>query len=83
MFSRIYKKKSSLNEKGQQNTIRIIDVLFTRTKHNGHLAGVQFSSKRNFMAAQNFKLSLIVLTWLRQLQQFFLTPEITNLEKGD
>jgi hypothetical protein len=35
------------------------------------------------MATQNFKLSLIGLTWLPLLQQFFLPPKIANLEKGD
>jgi hypothetical protein len=56
--------KPFLNEKVQKNTIRIIVILFTKTKHNGHFEKEQSGSKRKFMAAQNFKLSLIVLTWL-------------------
>jgi hypothetical protein len=57
--------KSALTEKQQTNANRIIEVLFNKTKHNKHFAKVQFGSKRNFMATQNFKLSLIVLMWLR------------------
>jgi hypothetical protein len=56
--------KSALDEKQQNNTRRIIEVLFNRSKHKRHFAKVQLGSKRSFMATQNFKLSLIVLTWL-------------------
>ena len=62
---------------------RIIQVLFLRTKHNGHFARVQFAGKKQLMENHNFKLSLIVLTWLRQLQRYLLTPEIKNSPKED
>ncbi len=75
--------KSTLTEKQQTNVRRIIDVLFLETKHNGHFARVQFGSKRHFMENENFKLSLIVLTWLRQLQQYFLNADIANSPDGD
>jgi hypothetical protein len=44
--------KSALNEMQQTNANRIIEVLFNKTKHNGHFAKVQFGSKRKFMATQ-------------------------------
>jgi hypothetical protein len=75
--------KSALNKKQQNNAKRIIEVLINRTKHNGHFAKVQFGSKRNFMATQNFKLSLIVLTWQRQLQQYFLHSKMATSDNGD
>ncbi len=75
--------KSVLNKKQQTNANRIIEVLFNKTKHNGHFAKVQFSSKRTFMATQNFKLSLIVLTWLHQLEQHFLHPDMETSDNED
>jgi hypothetical protein len=35
------------------------------------------------MATQNFKLSLIVLTWLHQLEQHFLHPDMATSDNGD
>ncbi len=67
----------------KKNVERIIQVLFLRTKHNGHFARVQFAGKKQLMENHNFKLSLIVLTWLRQLQRYLLTPEIKNSPKED
>jgi hypothetical protein len=75
--------KSALTQKQPTNANRIIDVLFNKTKHNERFAKVQFSSKRNLMANQNFKLSLIVLTWLRQLEQHFLHPNMATSDNGD
>jgi hypothetical protein len=57
--------------------------VFLRAKHNGHFARVQFGGKKQLMKNHNFKLSLIVLIWLRQPQQYFLTPENKNSPKGD
>jgi hypothetical protein len=62
---------------------RIIDILFLETKHKGHFANVQFSSKRHFIENQNINLSLIFFTWLCQLQQNFLHPDIANLLNGN
>ncbi len=75
--------KSSLSKMGQKNAIRTIDILFTKTMYNGHFVKVQYGRRRNYVATQSFKLSLIVLTWLHQLEQFFLPPKIANLEEGD
>jgi hypothetical protein len=67
----------------QTNANRIIEVLVNKTKHNKHFAKVQFGSKRNFVATQNFKLSLILLIWLHQLQQYFLHPNMTTSDNED
>jgi hypothetical protein len=75
--------KSALTEKQQTNTNRIIEVLFNKTKHNGHFAKVQFGSKRNFMALQNLKLSSIILTWLHQLEQHFLHPNMATSDSNE
>ncbi len=50
----------------------ILEVLFSKTLHSGHWSRVQFGAKTKFFEQSNGILSLVVLTWLRQLQQFFL-----------
>ena len=50
-------------------------MLFTKTLHSGHWSCVQFGARTKFFERSNSILSLVVLTWLRQLQQFFLDDE--------
>jgi hypothetical protein len=75
--------KSALNKTQQTNANRSIEVLFNKTTHNGHFAKVQFGSKRNFMALQNLKLSSIILTWLHQLEQHFLHPNMATSDSNE
>jgi hypothetical protein len=53
----------------------ILDVLFNNTVHSGHWSHVQFGTKKKFFQQNNGTLSLVILTWLQQLQQFFLIEE--------
>jgi hypothetical protein len=53
----------------------ILDVLFNNTVHSGHWSHVQFGTKKKIFQHNNGTLSLIVMTWMRQLQQFFLDEE--------
>jgi hypothetical protein len=53
----------------------ILEVLFNKTLQNGHWKHVQFGTKKNNFQRNYGILSLVVLTWLRQLQQFFLNKE--------
>jgi hypothetical protein len=54
---------------------KILEVLFTKTLHSGHWSCVQFGARTKFFEQSNHILSLVVLTWLCQLQQFFLNDE--------
>ncbi len=54
------------------NTTQILDVLFNDTLHSEHWSKVQFGTKQKFLQRKNTTLSLVTLTWLRQLQHFFL-----------
>jgi hypothetical protein len=60
----------------------ILDVLFSKTQHSGYWSHVQFGAMTKFFKQGNGVLSLVVLTWLRQLQQFFLNDEHTH-KNGD
>jgi hypothetical protein len=54
------------------NATQILDVLFNHTLHSGHWSKVLFGTKQKFLQRNNTTLSLVILTWLQQLQQFFL-----------
>jgi hypothetical protein len=71
-------KKLELKDRADQ----ILKVLFDNTLHTGHWTKVQFGSSKKFVERDNGILSLLVLTWLRQLQQFFLNDE-HKAENGD
>jgi len=71
--------KNSLTEQQQKNASRVIDVLFTKTIHSGHFSKIHLAGVNKFCSITHFRLSLIILTWVRQLQQYFLSP--TNINK--
>jgi hypothetical protein len=70
-------KKSEL----RSNANQIVNVLFNKTLHVEHWSKVQFGTVQNFSARQNNTLTLVVLTWLRQLQQYFF--DTTLNKSGD
>ena len=63
------------NKKGNQdmeeNAIRILNVTFTRTEHDGHFTSIRFGGKSHIEKMRNNIFFLVVLTWLQQLQQYF------------
>ncbi len=60
----------------------LLTILFQKTLHSGYSAKLPFGSKANFEKMPNTILPLVVLTWLRQLQEHFY--EISdNKESGD
>jgi hypothetical protein len=68
IFTYMRSKKPDLKGRAEE----ILEVLFTKTLHSGHWSHVQFGARTKFFEQSNGILSLVVLTWLRQLQQFFL-----------
>jgi hypothetical protein len=80
IFFYMITKKPDLKKRAND----ILEVLFDKDKtlHSGHWTRVQFGTKSNFFERNNGILSLVVLTWLRQLQQFFLNKENKD-QNGD
>jgi hypothetical protein len=78
IFTNIQTKNPDLKRRATE----ILDVLFINTVHSGHWSHVQFGKRQKFFQQNNITLSLIVLTWLRQLQQFFLNED-KNDKNGD
>ena len=71
-------KKDDLKDRAEQ----ILKVLFDKTLHTGRWTKVPFGSSTKFFNRDNGIMSLLILTWLRQLQQFFLNDE-HKAENGD
>jgi hypothetical protein len=64
-----------------KNASRVVNVLFNKTLHSGHWSKVKFGTMQDFNGRQNKTLTLVVLTWLHQLQQYFL--QSPNDNNGD
>jgi hypothetical protein len=64
-----------------KNASRVVNVLFNKTLHSGHWSKVKFGTMQDFNGRQHKTLTLVVLTWLHQLQQYFL--QRPNNNNGD
>jgi hypothetical protein len=72
------KKRDTTKEEAK----RILTILFQKTQHDSYFAKLPFGSKANFEKMSNAILPLVMLTWLRQLQEYFF--EISDSkESGD
>ena len=66
-----YMDKSS-NKKHSSKTTKLLDILFGRTNHFSYFDKLPFGNKTKFdLTSGNPIVYLVVLTWMRQLQQFF------------
>ncbi len=55
-----------------KNASWVVNVLFNKTLHFWHWSKVKFRTMQDSNERQNKTLTLVVLTWLHQLQQYFL-----------
>ena len=67
----VFKYVMTRNIKHKKNADRVLDVLFNAKLHCGHFTKSTFGTKSAFLKMENATLTLVILTWLRQLQQFF------------
>ena len=56
----------------------LLTILFDKTLHNGYFGKLPFGSKDKFVKTTNTTLPLVVLTWLRQLEEYFYKIGDTN-----
>ncbi len=71
IFTYMQSKNPDLKDRAEE----LPDVLFTKTPHSGYWSRIEFGARTKFFEQSNGILSLVVLTWLRQLQQFFLNDK--------
>jgi hypothetical protein len=55
----------------KEHAEHLLTILFDRTLHNGYFAILPFGSRDKFATMTNTTLALVVLMWLRQLQEYF------------
>jgi hypothetical protein len=60
-----------------------LDLLFDETEHNSYFGKLNFGSKEKFKTLSNSSLYLLILTWLRQLEQYFYNFEGNGDSSGD
>ena len=65
------------NQKMKGRAEEILELLFSKTLHCGYWSHVQFGTRTKFFDQSNSVLSLVVLMWLHQLQEFFFDVENT------
>ena len=78
------KKDTSTEMKDQAD--RCISTLFdvTTTEHYGNFTRTGFGTKKNFKNLPNFEIPIVILTWNRMLQEYFLAnSEYTFFGLGD
>jgi hypothetical protein len=63
--------RSTSNPNDKKKAFKILDLLFDKTEHNSYFGKMNFGSKEKFKTATNSSLYLLLLTWLRQLEQYF------------
>ena len=79
VFTYMGNKKWDTNK---EEADRVLTILFQKTQHNSYFTKLPFGSKANFEKMPNTILPLVVLTWLRQLQEYFFETG-DNKESGD
>ncbi len=79
LFSYMGNKKQNTKK---EEADRLLTILFQKTLHSGYFAKPPFGRKANFEKMSNTILPLVILTWLRQLQEHFYKIS-DNKESGD
>ncbi len=54
---------------------KMVDKLFDRTKQSSYFSKLNFGSKEKFKTLNNSSLYLLILTWLRQLEEYYFSFE--------
>jgi hypothetical protein len=80
LFSYLGNKQRDPSKK--EHAEHLLTILFDRTLQNGYFAKLPFGSRDIFAKMTNTTLALVVLTWLRQLQEYFYKIGDAN-ENGD
>jgi hypothetical protein len=71
------------NNKHREKATKTLDLLFDRTDHNIYFGKLNLGSKAKFKTLNNRSLYLLILTWLRQLQEYFYNLEGGGDSAGD
>jgi hypothetical protein len=62
----------------KETELKVLDILFDKTKHNSYFDKIILGNKHKFKNMKNPTLCLVMLTWLRKLQQCFFGKSEQN-----
>ncbi len=71
------------NDQHKDKAIKTLDLLFDKTEHNSSFGKLNFGSKEKFKTLNNSSLYVLILTWLRQLEQYFYSFKCNGDSLGD
>ena len=69
--------RTTSNDQHKKKAFKILDLIFDETEHNSYFVKLNFGSKEKFKTATNSSLYLLILTWLRQLDNTFTVSKAT------
>ena len=75
--------RTTSNDQHKKKAFKILDLIFDKTEHNSYFGKLNFGSKEKFKTATNSSLYLLILTWLRQLEQDFYNFDGNDVFDGD
>ena len=68
-------------EEHKDAAIRLLDILLNRTAHSSYFNKLYFGRQQKFVHIDKPILYLVILTWLRQLQQHFFNLPETDIKR--
>ncbi len=71
LFTTFTYLSNRINNQHKDKATKMLDLLFDQTKHNSYFGKLNFGSKEKFKTLNNSSLYLHILTWLRQLEQYY------------
>jgi hypothetical protein len=75
LFATITSLSNRTNDQHKDKATKMLGLLFDQTEHNSYFGKFNFGSKENFKTLNNSSLYLLILTWLRQLEQYYYNFE--------
>jgi hypothetical protein len=73
LFSYFGEKQRDSSKKEEAE--RLVKILFNKTEHSSYFGKLPFGKKTKFLKIENTTIPLVILTWLRQLEEhFYLQP---------
>ena len=75
--------REASNDQLKKTAFKMLDLLFDKTKHNSYFGKLAFGSKEKFKKTNNCALYLLILTWLRQLEEYFYNFDGNDDFDGD
>jgi hypothetical protein len=83
LFTTFIYLSNRTNNEHKIKATKMLDLLFDKTDHCSYFGKLNLGSKKKFKTLNNSSLYLLILTWLRQLQQYFYSFEGRGDSVGD